>query len=526
MVNAFCLAPLSSAVSKTLTADWRLSKYIAEARPVDALRFWAKVKSDVNANDERDRLLKAVYATLTDVQRSTLALEADDVLDEGATATAAGRASNGIDSTTTGGTPAVDITRSAWQPLPVPMPQAPPRSLASLRVQKQQQAAPSPSKITPQNLPLSASPFLRKERPLVSSEDGGAVGGVQKSVLKALKDGASPMKTKSTAVPPTADNTQRRGDTPSASSALFFMRNSPAPASPRMQLDGASAPASPSKPTLSGFGSVRQPFAITSYGRATPVKPVSAPSQHEVEEESEEFGYRAANDPSIAATIAAATTHATAQQSTAPPTGSKRRNVSNSGTQSQREKRRAVSTEAEDRPRAEGPPEGSKSKVPPGAFPGQAEEDAHDEDEDSQRPPNKSDGSSRRKTSSRPKATGSSSKKAGSSATATRRSTRASSVQPGDEAEEAASRAKVAPKSARKSASTMTTTAAPETPRVRRSSRLQTPAKDKDASNEGQDAEMSEVRLEGREKPSLARSARRAGGRGGRSVIDEEEEDD
>lgn len=593
----FCIASASSAsVNTTLAVDWRLSKYIAESRPLDAIRFWSRAKSIVQSSDDRDRLLKAVYATLDEVQRSTIALEAEEL---------APRQVNGTsDSDAT-----VDIARPAWQAPPAPAPTGPPpRSLYALQVSKQPApAAPAP---TAANLPLSASPFLRRERPLVSSTDASVLGGVQKNVLRALKEGAgpaSPIKNQnhlSTARPATPQQKQSqhhqqyRSDTPTS----FLARGSPAPASPSKTAFGSprvlfpttlrssavvdqegrsETSAALSKPTLSGFGSVRQPFASTAYGRAPGPSTTTA---HDVDMESDshegegqevrsqdrtaaddQFAVRVAQDPAIAATIAAASVPSPSQRTsttmtnttrkkTAPQTSGKRRVVSD-GTASSatQDKRRAVSVETEegggrDKPSDRKTTTTGKGSLPPGAFPGQVQDDDEEELDQGQgqgQGQNVVDSATATKSSRRTRTSARTStsstttrgRRASSSTNtnkttihndktpARKRSTRASSVQLDSEGES---------QQQQQQQQNDVTTAHDQTPRIRRSSRLRTPAKD--VSGDDVASTTTTTRSARKSKnggsgtgsklgAAAATSTRRATG-GARMAIEEEEEEE
>lgn len=475
-----------------------------------------------------------MHATLTEVQRNALALEADDYASAPSTA-----------STSRAPASSSTITQPAWQPVPPPAPTPAPTTLIATP-RKAPAPIPQPQ---PSDLPLSASPFLRREKPLVSSTDGSALGGVQKSVLRALREGTStsPFKAAPTA-PETPDKGKSRAvaESPFASSASAFAspaRDSFFANSPRSNNDFPSysspQPSSARKPTLSGFGSVRQ--QASAYGKARDEsltlfgpggklrydeemevdddedeeeeeerRALPAPQAHDEQEEQQEeeehtFGFRAAQDPAIAATIAAAT-----------PPSSKRRNAPSAATTT--EKRRAVSTEPEDRR-----PTGSvktgggratrasrisasatKGKAPqvlPGGFPGEgdAESDAgHDDEEDGEEEHQPASRSRRTRASGSGKAASTS-----KTATSTRRSARASSVQP-PSTPQPKQRPSTAAASAKKSSA-----AGPETPKpTRRSSRLQTPAKE--------------------EAGGVGASARKTGtarkvGAGRRGVIEEEE---
>lgn len=523
LVTSFCLSPSSSSIPKTLTADWRLSKFIAEGRPIDALRFWAQAKSSVKPNDERERLLKAVHATLTEVQRNELALEADDY-----TPAVASTSRTPSAATTS------NITQPAWQPVPLPAPTPLPRNL----IATPRTTAPPTSQPTPADLPLSASPFLRRENPLVSSVDGSAMGGVQKSVLRALREGAagntSPFKSGG-GLSDSPEKASAGSPFRSAAVARESLFGSPrvgtpvAPQSqPQVQYPAYSspqpAPSSARKPTLAGFGSVRLPSASAAYGKARDEslslfaaaggkerwdeqaggedeamgmdveeeEHVGGEHQDEEEVEDQTFGFRAAQDPSIAATIAAA-----AAPTSATASSSKRRNRSSMGTST--DKRRAVSTEPEDRrpsasvkvgktPAKGGrrsskasatPTTASKSKVLPGGWDDGDSDAGHDHDD-----------------------TEPEQQEVLAKATRTRRSARASSAQP------ATPQAKPKPKAARAEP-------AVATPRpTRRSSRLQTPAKE-----DAEDAAPRSVRK------AAGGTARKAGS-GRRKAIEEEEEEE
>lgn len=522
--NTFCLSPSSASISTTLTADWRLSKYIAEGRPSDALRFWSLAKSTVKPSDERTRLLKAVHATLTEVERNTLALEADDHTPASTASTSA--------------KPSANIIQPAWQPVPLPAPTPLPRSLLSLH----QSPAPAPQP-TASDLPLSASPFLRREKPLVSSFDGSALGGAQKSVLRALKEGTSPTKTYGSPSQDVADKGKGKAEpfgerrfpgfggagafnSPSSRGAVVA-ESSFGGGTPTRNggstyggyNDASSAKDSPRRPTLSGFGSVRLP-ASASYGKARDdsmslfgassarmnqdhdedqdeddgddVRMSSPPPQPQKQKKLPSaaaapapgpdspatFGLRVTKDPTVAATLAAAASPA--------PAPVKRRTASASAS---RDKRRAVSTEVEDRPSSVVRVNPNANVKPPGAFPGgfdDGESDAggHDQ-EDSEGEGNRSTSASRTKRSAAP------------TPAPTRRSARASSVQPSDNKGPSPSTPRP------KAKKTAATTEAPASA-IRRSSRLQTPAKE--------------------EAPGTARKGTaRKSTRGTRKVIEEEE---
>lgn len=521
LVTAFCLSPPSPLISSTLTADWRLSKLIAEGRALDALRFWSKAKAKkdssggIKGSDERERLLRAIHATLTEVQRNELALEADDF------------SSSTFSPSSQSEPQKSNIAQPAWAPLPpsLPTPSTPSRGARLVLPSR-----PSPSKPhQPQSteLPLSASPFLRREKPLVSSSDGGVLGGVQKSVLRAMREAeiATPEKKREQSIvgSPFASLQQQQTQSPARNGNLY-----------------PSLVASPArKPTLSGFGSVRLP-QVQSYGKARvdegqqslfasvggkqrwdsegPLPAAGSEMEMDVEverqqeaegpivterqyrvdgEEESTFGFRAAQDPKIAATIAAASKSSPPPSSKnlthgPPSTSSKRRSRPSTSSDAKKggekgEKRRALSTEPEDRgPTSSVSVSQQQPKKPPGAFPSTTtddDEDDHDDEEEASR-------SSTRKAR-----------------TSTRRSARASSVS-------ASGAAPSTPRASNKSTTSKkpSAQAAEMTPQpTRRSSRLRTPAK-----VGGGDDFVTFEEVEGRRKA--------ARGGGGRGRIEEEEE--
>ncbi|GAA5903754.1 hypothetical protein JCM6882_003406 [Rhodosporidiobolus microsporus] len=461
LTTSFCSSPPSS-LNATLTADWRLSKLIAESRPVDALRFWAAVqkrnsntggagKMRVEPSDQRDRLLAAVEANLTAVQKTTLSLE---IASSPAPAPAPAAAPSAA--------PAVNITQPAWapssssavaaftaaQPAAAPLP----RTLAAARLaQLPPPPAPAPKQA---DLPLSASPFVRGGGP-----NAGAAGAG--GVLKAL-EAATPRKGA------TAGNSA--GFTPHGhghGSPFAFPPPSTAGSTVAPSTIGGGTVveyplptmASPAatKPTLAGFGSVRQqPLAPPSpqvQAQATPkaktslssrryieqqhqqdedededgdaamavdnAEPVVAEEEHRPEEEEEQeqdyaFAARAALDPAIAATIAAAESGGRTPAPEKTPAKPKRTagaaSARSTRTRERGDKRRAVSAEPEGEGAAESktpgkgkgrtsgrratstanaatrgrdrPDEGRTVKLPPGAFPGQDEDEEEDEQEE------------------------------------------------------------------------------------------------------------------------------------------------
>ncbi|GAA5931980.1 hypothetical protein JCM1841_006121 [Sporobolomyces salmonicolor] len=542
LLTSFCLDPPSSLPSSapSLVVDWFLSRLISSSQPLEALVFWAKVKAkgsrNVEHSDERERLLKAVEGTLTDPQKQTLELELSSLSPVASTATPM----PAITSTT------ASVTQPAWAPTPAvapSTPSAPPRTLAAARL-AQLPPAPAPS---PQakDLPLSASPFVRKD-----------------GVLRALKEGAA-----------AASPSRPAPGTPNRMvSAAGAEAGAPRAGSPFSFISSA-APSivegTPSKlkPTLAGFGTVRQP--------ATP-RPVAAPVRAQSPEEEEDaamveslrapspppapqqqrtedrdFGRRVAQDPAVRATILSASTSrappSSSRPAPAPGTPQKRSRLSNGKQQRERgrqrgDKRRAVSAEPdEDRPEEmqERPDEGRTVKLPPGAFPGIGGDEpdyghGHEHDEPEQRHLEE-----RQSSKSKPRApssrvsTSTAVPAASSSRAPARRSTRTSMSSAAlqhdddgdgeDDARARPARTSRAPRASRASSllpqpEPLEMSEVSRTP-VRRSSRLST------TSAPGTFAAPAREEKDG--------TAKRAGGRGktattrrGRGKIDEEEEED
>ncbi|GAA5849420.1 hypothetical protein JCM8547_000441 [Rhodosporidiobolus lusitaniae] len=445
LTTTFAVSP-PSPLDATLVADWRLSKLIAESRPVDALRFWSSVKKRgaVSPNEQRDRLLTAVEANLTSIQKATLSLEI------GAARPAP-----------VASTSSAAITQPAWAPVPAPpaqLPRPPPQTLAAARLA--QLPPPAPAAPTAADLPLSASSFLRT---------GGAGPSSSGGVLRALEvaQQATPKKpSPATAQPvvaspflfptPQKQQVQPRAVSVSVSEASQVVAASPA-----------------AKPTLSGFGTIRQaPTQPLQQPHATPkassrqasrrfepepkedeeMAEAGAPAQqHEQDHDEEEqqdyaFALRAAQDPAIAATIAAASAPPPRQLSSSSTSQTpKRSRVSNGAGARDRarqrgDKRRAVSVEpAEEGGERKGGKAGRKVeertavKLPPGAFPGQDEEEEREEQQDETEEQEKPE--PKRRTSRTPARSSSASSKGKSlaapppSSTTQRRSTRQSTAE-------------------------------------------------------------------------------------------------
>ncbi|SCZ99204.1 BZ3500_MvSof-1268-A1-R1_Chr3-1g05875 [Microbotryum saponariae] len=488
LVDAFCRSPPSDNIAKTLAVDWRLSKLIAESRPLDALRFWSTVKATVPASEDRLRLLKAAQATLTEVQQNTLALEEDvDIIPASNSISTSKSALEATSKTTS------NLTQPAWQPVPAPTSAPLPRSLLSIPSKVASSSRPTNAKApSASDLPLSASPFLRREKPLVSSVDASSLGGVQKSMLLALREGESSGHFPAPDSPgPTADLIRRASGPLPSTANLFGMSPMRESSVATTSLFGGS-PAR--KPTLGGFGSVRQPGASSHYGKAREASPslfggpraeitrmsdagdddltMLSPPQAEASEADEE--------EEAAGSSRAGRSKSASTSKSAPTFTAKRRNVSNGTAAGAGEKRRAVSTEAEDRPSSSikvssnkppAAPSSSTRQKPPGAFPSGFESESHDEDDDVDDAPQQGATKTRRSAASTTTTTTTTTKKS----VAKRSSARASSA--------AAPGSPSTPKAKKGSSFKVETpsVAAQETPRVttvRRSTRLQTPARD------------------------------------------------
>ncbi|BGP24355.1 proteophosphoglycan ppg4 [Rhodotorula toruloides] len=435
LATSFCSFPPTS-LPITLTVDWRLSKLIAESRPVDALRFWSSVrksgKKGLEPSQDRDRLLKAVEANLTTVQKASLELDL-----AAAPSMGIGKEAEASSAST------ATLTQPAWAPAPAPAASAPQPAPRTIKAARLAQLPPPPAPApTASEVPLSASPFIRNPAALASKNGQGAV-------LRALKV-ATPKKAPATPVKATP-----------ASPFAF------APSAPSIAGSAQSeTPASP-KPTLAGFGSVRQTPARTPAGprRLMPLTPPS-PSEDEEEgdegmrdvrqesperthaterkvgrkDESDEFARRAALDPAIALTIAAAAEPSSSKS--APPSTAKRVSrrsaPARGGAGARGDKRRAVQGQPPNDDRVD---EGRTVRLPPGAFPGQSEDEHGEEDEEQPAQQGKkraSRGKSASQTAQQTPARRMTRSRASTvepaspppQSTTTRRSTRASSVQP------------------------------------------------------------------------------------------------
>lgn len=549
LVTSFCLSATSSRTKATsLAVDWRLSKLVAESRSVEALEFYARAKhafanrgeASRLENDARDRLLKAVEANLTAVEKARLQLELASISGGSSSSnTAASVATQSAAKSTSLAT----LTQPAWAPVPAQQQQqdhqqdvplagssasmismdeamdtganasatastAPPRTLAELRQQRLPPApAPAP---TAADLPLSASPFVRRQQAHTNPNAGRGGGS---DVLRALQQQQqnSPRKaggesrsntfsgplgvTNATAGSPfrlhalsNAGSTMNGG-----ASEVGSIRTTTAASTVQSGLlrpAASSAEATPvkAKPTLPGFGSVRKAVAPASVAAAqqvaieaaTPRRTTARRTQLQQEQpatrkdedadmqgveqtekprtDDDDFARRAARDPAVQRTIQAASKPSEEKEDdeedgAAAAASSKRGATPARRTTRRADKRRAV----QGQPPNENKVDESRTeevRLPPGAFPGQDDEDDNDAEADhghaksSSRPSAKSrtssstaakaaaapatpaHGSSRRTTRSR-----ASTAEPASPPPPQRRSTRASSVQ-ADELEE------------------------------------------------------------------------------------------
>ncbi|BGO99464.1 Proteophosphoglycan ppg4 [Rhodotorula toruloides] len=431
LATSFCSSP-PSPLPITLTVDWRLSKLIAESRPVDALRFWSSVrksgKKGLELSQDRDRLLKAVEANLTSVQKASLELDTSSAPSAGAGKQ--GEATSGSTAT---------LSQPAWAPAPAPAVSTPQPAARTINAARLAQLPPPPAAApTASEVPLSASPFIRN--PAASASQNG-----QGAVLRALEV-ATPKKASATPVKPVA---------PAPVSPFAFPPSAPSISGSAQSESTLAPPASP-KPTLTGFGSVRQTPARTPAQGPRRLMPLTPPSASEDEEmrdarqespkrkengkdEKDEFARRAALDPAIARTIAAAAEPSSPKP--APPSTAKRVSrrsaPARGGAGARGDKRRAVQGQPPNEDRVD---EERTVRLPPGAFPGQSEDEHGEEDEQPAQQGKKR--ASRGKSSSQPAQQTLARRMTRSRAstvepaspppqnTTTRRSTRASSVQP------------------------------------------------------------------------------------------------
>ncbi|GAA5966259.1 hypothetical protein JCM3765_002576 [Sporobolomyces pararoseus] len=251
LLTSFCVSPPTSlpSTAHSLAADWFLSLLISSSKPLQALVFYHKLRTNgkLEPSEERERLLKALEATLTVSQKTSLSIEIAS-LSSSAAARPSSTSQQAAPLQTT--TTSSSITQPAWVPPPsttAPAPSTPIRTLAAARQSK----LPPPAAPTPKStdLPLSASPFVRK--------DGGAGQGV----LKALREQqhqpggmlGSPAKLGTPA---------RSGVLPSFGTTVGgSVRNGGSQYTESVVGGNDEAMGTPQKivkPTLAGFGSVRQ----------------------------------------------------------------------------------------------------------------------------------------------------------------------------------------------------------------------------------------------------------------------------
>ncbi|GAA5878777.1 hypothetical protein JCM16303_007178 [Sporobolomyces ruberrimus] len=269
LLSSFCLSPPSSlpSTSQSLVSDWFLSLLISNSKPPEALVFSHKLRTSGKQvpSEERDRLLKALEATLTSSQKTALSIEISSL---SSTPTAVPSSAPSQPKTTASSTATVSITQPAWVPAPstttpAQLPSTPtPRTLALAR---QSKLPPSPAPAPkPSDLPLSASPFVRKD-------SGGGQG-----VLKALRERQQQSTTNqmknglgSPAIKVGTPGRNPRGGFAGSEAG----RNGGTSVGGRSTVTGTgggatsvfgggggedSTPVKQTKPTLAGFGSVRQ----------------------------------------------------------------------------------------------------------------------------------------------------------------------------------------------------------------------------------------------------------------------------
>lgn len=292
LLTAFCVSPPSSipATSHTLAADWFLSLLISSAKPLPALVFYQRLLrangGKLEPSGERERLLKTLEATLTTSQRTALAIEIASLASTGSgpksalpTTSVVPVSSDKRTSVNADVPPATQITQPAWVPTepvaststPSNVPATPVRTLAAAR-QSKLPPAPAP---TPQlsDLPLSASPFVRRD------------GGVGQGVLKALREQQQQG----------GNNTNRLGS-PAAARFGTPVRSGALPASSsnavgRSQYSESvvsgveEGGATPVKPTLAGFGSVRRPLQQQQQQQQQPAQVLARSFQEEETDE-------------------------------------------------------------------------------------------------------------------------------------------------------------------------------------------------------------------------------------------------
>ncbi|GAA5928092.1 uncharacterized protein JCM15063_003785 [Sporobolomyces koalae] len=426
LLTSFSLSPPSSLPTNahSLAVDWFLSLLISSSKPLEALVFYHKLKhtGKLEPSEDRDRLLRALEDTLTKSQKTSLAIEiAAQSANVAAKPTAAAQPTASSSSSS--------VTQPAWAPLPDATPSTPkavPRTLAAARQSKlPPPASPAPK---PTDLPLSASPFVRKD----AASGQGLIKALKEQQLASRQSGslaatatASPARVRSGTLPVPRTNVTDGG------SQYSFVSRVATETGGSGSFAGGEHVSTPvkSKPTLAGFGSVRQQpqstpnrFPSSSmqeidmhddlvYEQAQDQRqqanahdddeemmlvPASSTPPAKVEANTEDdFSRRITLDPAIQKTLLAASTSklqqsnstlvATSSSSSTAKSTQRTPKRTRGTSQNQRgdDKRRAVSSEPEVSQRnkpssntkaSSHPREPASIPLPPGAFPGSFEE--------------------------------------------------------------------------------------------------------------------------------------------------------
>lgn len=350
----------------------------------------------VGGQERRGRLLRGVRETLTEVQKMSVDLEGEIAI--GPVQASAFKA--GKDAISATQARVTNVTQPAWMPAPASTVTATAIS-TSTPLKKPIARIGTPTVLPPSlavaDLPLSASPFLRREKQLVGTKDGmpgSSSGGAQKTLLRAMMDSGAGkavggfggsgagQKEKERKVTLKGFGSIRR--TPS-----FSMNGSSAGASER-SWGGRSTPGNvdrsiPRRMELQQDDSEDDdnddPMQLRS--PSPPPAPTPKATSRKVSSKapapSTAFAVRANQDPAIASAIAAAVSDdASPPKLTSTPaaklTKSKRRTFStqHSEIEADRDKRRAVSTEPADSRPTSALQVGAGRL--PGAFPGGEEE--------------------------------------------------------------------------------------------------------------------------------------------------------
>ncbi|GAA5904474.1 uncharacterized protein JCM6883_006503 [Sporobolomyces salmoneus] len=531
LLTGFCVSPPSSlpSTAHSLAADWFLSLLISASKPLQALVFYHKLRTNgkLEPSEERERLLKALEATLTISQKTTLSIEIASLSSSSSTSASAPASTTSQTPAQPPATTSSSITQPAWVPpasVSAPTPSTPVRTLAAARQSK----LPPPAAPTPKSsdLPLSASPFVRK--------DGGAGQGVLKALREQQGQGGNTRLGMPTPASPAASS-MRFGGTPVRSGVLPSLSGRSAVGAGSQYTESVvggneEMNATPVKPTLAGFGSIRQQSQQFQSPAMQEIEMDTESRQEEEEEEEEDqvmlvpspqnqvqpplpapsaststparkeddFFRRIALDPAIQKTLLAAST-----SSKKPPTPSneegpttktpkRTRGGARDSKQSQQDrgdmKRRAVSSEpegkgkeatssskggAEKEQEREKPDQDKTVKLPPGAFPGMEEDQPESTSTSSRTRRGSRAGSSQPEMRERTQSTS-----RRSTTAAARRSTRSrsTSVAPeGEEEEESSGRPQPTPRRKSSRASSLQPPEMSEVSKstpVRRSSRL------------------------------------------------------